>query len=496
MSGTDDKLAVASSTATGPRRTNQDEAVAVRLQAHENLWGFQALAAVADGMGGHAAGDVASRIAIETVTEVLSLRTAEGSPLVEELGGIEPAEAMARAVRLANLRIYHQAQAEASQHDMGTTLTLVGLTGDTAFVAHIGDSRGYLINESGIHQITQDHSWVARQVREERMTEEQAARSPMRNQVTRTLGYEDNVDPDMLAIPLEPGCIYLVCSDGLTEVISPDEIEETLRTSGTLQEGCEALVEKAVELGTPDNVTVACVEFGHLERGKAAAAPPPHQEITEELYPAAITRARGGSEFDVQRMKPLLGAATVALVIVAALLLRSCLLAPAQQVAEGEQIEPQPASAVELPPIEEGLAIKVLVLDGNLVAAANRHVQITIHAQEDLRQEPRTTFGPTGDYTRALSVEEVGKWAGESCTLKLSVKGDYVHVRTVPEDLDIYVDKKIVKNRRIKASSLTGEPARIGFYFPANDKSGYTVALTQIDAANLPVIDETSSSHE
>ncbi len=496
MSGTDDNITVASSTATGPRRANQDEAVAVRLQGQQNLWEFEALAGVADGMGGHAAGDVASRIAIETVTEVLSLRTADSSPLVEELGDSEPAEAMARAVRLANLRIYQQAQAEASQHDMGTTLTLVGLTHDTALVAHIGDSRGYLINESGIHQITQDHSWVAKQVREERMSEEQAARSPMRSQVTRTLGFEDNVDPDMLAIPLEPGCIYLVCSDGLTEVMSPDEIAETLRTTGTLQEGCEALVQEAIEADTPDNVTVACVEFGHLERGKAAAVPPAHQEITEELYPAAITRARGASEFDMQRIKPLLGAVAVALVIVAVLLLRSCLLAPAQQVAEGEQAEAQPASAVELPPLEEGLAVKVLVLDGNLVAAANRHVQISIHPPGDFEHEPRTTFGPTGDYTRALSVEEAGKWAGESCTLKLSVKGDYVYVRTVPEDLDIYLDKKIVKNRRIKASSLTGEPARIGFYFPANDKSGYTVALTQIDAANLPAIDETSSSHE
>ncbi len=490
MSDADSNLAVASSTATGPRRTNQDQALTLRLAGEQNLWGFEALIGVADGLGGHAAGDVASRIAMETVSEVLTLGTADSSPLVAELRDAQPAEAMARAVQLANLRIYQQAQAETSQHDMGTTLTLVGLTQDTALVAHIGDSRGYLINASGIHQITQDHSWVARQVREARMTEEQAARSPLRSQVTRTLGFEDDVAPDMLAIPLEPDCIYLVCSDGLTEVMGPDEIERTLRAAATLQEGCEALVRKAVELDTPDNVTVACLEFGHLERGTAAATPPTPQEITEELYPAAMTRTRGVGELDLQRLKPLLGAVAAILLIVVGLLLRSCLLAPAQQVAEGEPTEPQPASVVELPPLEEGLAVKVLVLDGNLVAAANRHVQITIHKQEDLRQEPRTTFGPTGDYTRALSVAEAAKWAGESCSLKLAVKGDYVQVRTVPEDLDVYLDKKIVENRRIKASLLTGEPARIGFYFPANDKSGYTVALTQIDADNLPAVEE------
>jgi len=490
MSDTDSGTRIASATTTGRRRTNQDAAIALDLQGQDNIWGFAAIVGVADGMGGHAAGEVASRIAAETVGEFLCQGGSDARPDTTELSGGEATEALAEAVRLANLRIYQQAQADDSRRDMGTTLTLVGLTQDTAVVAHVGDCRGYLVNASGIHQITQDHSWVAKQVREARMTEEEAAHSPLRAQIMRTLGVEDDVEPDMLAIPLEPGTVFLVCSDGLTDVMGAVEIEETLKTTDTLRQGCDALIGKALERSAPDNVTVACVEFGRLQRGADTSAAQ-QQEMTHELYPSLRTRGQSADHFDMRRMRPVIIAAIAAVVIASALLLRSCLLAPVRQQPEDRQPQPQTESAVELPPLEEGLAVKVAVINGDLVAAANRHVQITIHPPGPFKDEPKAVIGPDGDYTRAITDHEAAKWADKSCTVKLSVKGEYVYVRTVPEDLELYLDNKLVKERRIRVSSLTGKPARVGFYFPANDKkSGYTVALTRIDPANLPAPSE------
>ena len=490
----DRHLTIASSSSIGRRAANQDEVIALPLEGAESLWGLRGVIGVADGMGGHAAGEVASKLAGDTVAEVLGLTTASLGPLAEKISENEPAEVIAGAVRLANARIYEQAQANQAERDMGTTLTLVAFTEDTAFVAHIGDSRGYLINDSGIHQITQDHSWVARQVLEERMTEEEAAHSPLRAQVTRTLGVEGNVDPDMLAIPLEPGTAFLLCSDGVTDVLSNEEIEAALKSTRSLEAACDALIQAAYEKGSLDNISVACAEVGTLQRAapsRAAASSeaPDEDQVSDEMYPALRTRSRGADRFQFQRFKPLLIGAGVLVAIVGLVLLHSCLRAPAQQVAQdtGEDVaETHPASLVELPPIEQGLTVKVLVIEGQLVAAANRHVQLTIHPP-GIEEEPTTVIGPDSDYTRPLSETEVSNWADKSCQLTLRVKGDYVHIATVPGNLHLYVDKRRITGRRISAAALTGEPTRIGFYFPANDPDGYTVALTRINAANLPV---------
>ncbi len=490
----DSGLTIASSSSVGRRATNQDEVIALPMRSADSLWGFDGVIGVADGMGGHAAGEVASKLTGDTVAEVLTSTEAPSGQLTEELSEKEPAEVIAAAVRLANSRIYEQAQANDGQRDMGTTLTLVAFTKDTAFVAHVGDSRGYLINDGGIHQITQDHSWVARQVLAERMTEAEAARSPLRGQVTRTLGVEGNVDPDMLAIPLQPGTVLLVCSDGITDVLSNEDIEEAIRRTTTLQLGCDALVEAAYEKGSVDNISVACAEVGTLRRavssgGAVTTKVLDEDQVTEEMYPTLGTRSRGADRFRFRRLRPLLIGAAVVVAIVGLVLLRSCLMAPAQQVAQdsGEDVpETQPASLVKLPPIEQGLTVKVVAIEGQLVAAANRHVQLTIHPP-GIEEEPTTVIGPDGDYTRPLTETEASEWGDKSCQLTLRVKGDYVHITTVPGNLHIYVDKSRIMRNRIKATALTGEPTRIGFYFPANDRDGYTVALTRINAANLPV---------
>ena len=138
----DSGLTIAGSSSIGRRAANQDEVIALTMEGAQSPWGLRGIVGVADGMGGHPAGEVASKLAADTVTEVLGLTGAAAEPPAEESSDTEPAEVIAGAVRLANSRIYERAQANEAERDMGTTLTLVAFTHDTAFVAHIGDSRG------------------------------------------------------------------------------------------------------------------------------------------------------------------------------------------------------------------------------------------------------------------------------------------------------------------------------------------------------------------
>jgi hypothetical protein len=325
------------------------------------------------------------------------------------------------------------------------------------------------------------------------MTEEEAVRSPLRNQVTRTLGMAEEVVPDVVSIPLEPDTVYLVCSDGLTEALNNQEMAEVINSTADVRESCDALVGRALERGTRDNVTVVCVEYGHIRRGEAVAPAPTRQEITQQLYPTLRTRPSSVNWLSAQRLIMAGIAAAAVLLLVSVLLLRSCILAPSL-VPSDEEIEAmeerRPSAAlVELPATEQGLTVKVLVINGTLVAAANRHVELAITPTGAVDTEPRTTIGPDRDYTRALSDEEMIKWADATCQLTLWVQGDSVHWTTEPENMDLYVNRRMQKDGRVSLAALGDEPVRISFYFPANHKDAYTVALTQVDPANLPVVE-------
>jgi protein phosphatase len=490
MEGNSPQFSVATSTTTGRRSQNQDTGIAVRVDPGQNRWGFEAIIAVADGMGGHAAGDVASRIAADTVAEMLGDPHAGESetPSISDIA--EPVDAVAEVVSVANTRIYEQAQEHRSQRDMGTTLTLIALTAQTAVVAHVGDSRGYLVGHSGIVQITQDHTWVAQQVLAERMTEEEAAKSPLRSQITRTLGAEPTVEADVIAIPLETDTAFLVCSDGLTEVVSPTEIEHELRSAEDVASACTALVEKADAAGASDNATVACAVHGNVKRAAGT-----QQEVTQELLPTLRTRARGRDERALQRLKPLFIGVGVIIIVALLLLVRSCMLAPAQQTDDDLPPQPESQSVFDLPPVENGLTVKIATIDGSLVAGANRHVTLTIHPPGDFsEQEPKILLGPDSDYTRALTEQQAANWADATCSVRIWVEGNTVRFESAPEDLDIYVDKKQIAEPSVSLASIGDEGMRVGFYFPANNSDGYTVALTSIDAANLPQPSDTDEA--
>ena len=210
------------------------------------------LLAIADGMGGHASGEVASKMAIEILRESLKK---EGEPLPDRLSS---------GVRLANRMIYEAAQSQPQLNGMGTTLTALQLDGNRLSIAHVGDSRAYLIRGGVIEQITDDHTIVSEKVARGMMTREEAARSDMRNILSRALGVAPEVDVDMEGLTVSEGDQLVLCSDGLSELISDDEILAEVRSSKRPELACNELVNLANQRGGEDNLTVI-VAYLHQE---------------------------------------------------------------------------------------------------------------------------------------------------------------------------------------------------------------------------------------
>jgi serine/threonine protein phosphatase PrpC len=214
---------------------------------------------VADGMGGHQAGEVASRHAVEMVIQQYYSDTEHdvGSSLV-------------RAFRAANRAIYEQAQADPSRTGMGTTLVAAVILGRKVYLANVGDSRAYMVNRAGIDQITVDHSWVEEQMQAGLLTAEQARRHPQRNLVTRALGSRSSVEVDLFEGLMGEQDTLILCSDGLTTHLEDWELEAAVRQHPP-QEAAQLLIDTANKRGGGDNITVLIV----AGQKKAALAPAP-----------------------------------------------------------------------------------------------------------------------------------------------------------------------------------------------------------------------------
>ena len=207
--------------------------------------------AVADGMGGARAGEVASAIA----AEAFEAASAAG----------EAAEAqLARLLREANRRIYDLAVTDESHRGMGTTLTAAKVHDGEVSLAHVGDSRAYRMRDGGLEQITRDHSLVAELERSGQITPEAAEHHPQRSIITRALGPEPDVEVDTYTLSARDGDLFLLCSDGLTSMISDDEVAAIPRTSATLDEAADALIKAANQSGGKDNITVVLFRIGEL----------------------------------------------------------------------------------------------------------------------------------------------------------------------------------------------------------------------------------------
>ncbi|MEJ2216019.1 MAG: protein phosphatase 2C domain-containing protein [Gemmatimonadota bacterium] len=207
--------------------------------------------AVADGMGGHAAGEVASAIAVQTIER-------EAETAVER--GAGPYDVAADAVRTANTAILDEARRDAAKQGMGTTASVLITPDDARFrIAHVGDSRVYLLRDEALSQLTVDHTGVHEQVRRGALTEEDARRHPFASVLTRVLGTDVVVDVDLIDGDARPGDLFLICSDGLTAVLDDAALHVVLGRPDSLQARADALVRAAIEGGGPDNITVVLV---------------------------------------------------------------------------------------------------------------------------------------------------------------------------------------------------------------------------------------------
>jgi protein phosphatase len=265
-------LTFAAKTDLGQVRENNEDKFDWWAPEDESLLAARGrLFAVADGMGGHAAGQIAAEMALKTIGDSY-FSSARGAP----------EDALKLAIVKANTEVFDTARAIPSRKGMGCTIVLAAVVGEEVAIAWAGDSRIYRIREGRAEQLTEDHSWVREQVRSGALTEAEAERSPYRNIITRCLGPEPAVTPEARREPLRAGDILVLCSDGLTGVVSDDDIAEIV-SSRPPTFACKDLIGLANRRGGPDNITAAIIRVD----GDAAPAviEPPSVEGTSAETP-------------------------------------------------------------------------------------------------------------------------------------------------------------------------------------------------------------------
>ena len=282
------RLVFAAATDVGRMRKNNED----------SYLSSKPVAAVADGMGGHSAGEVASAIAIE---ELAALR--DRGPWGNETAATDD---LRQAILRANRRIREMAASDRKLNGMGTTLVALLEDGDMVHVANVGDSRGYLLRQGELSQVTVDHSLVQELVDDGRLSPEDAERHPQRSVITRALGIDPEVEFDLFTYKLQVGDRLLLCSDGLSDVVEPAQIRKVLLRVRSAQRAARELVTVANEQGGPDNITVIVVDAvdeaaadveeaggdttGDLAAGSATGALP----VVGDAELDGDRRARGG----------------------------------------------------------------------------------------------------------------------------------------------------------------------------------------------------------
>lgn len=215
------------------------------------------LAVLADGMGGHQAGEVASRMAVDIITAYFA--DAPRGRLSRK-SAVKP-QALVDAIRKANAAVYEAAQARPDYRGMGSTVVVAMFAGNRLCVGHVGDSRLYRFRNGALEQLTKDHSVVQELINRGLYTPEEARQSTAKNLVTRALGVEPVIEPDTASTAVNPGDIFLLCSDGLTDVVSDEQIAEILRNHGSnVDRATKQLVDRANAQGGPDNISVVLVQ--------------------------------------------------------------------------------------------------------------------------------------------------------------------------------------------------------------------------------------------
>jgi protein phosphatase len=268
------RFVVAGQTDVGRQRKHNEDCVLLRPE-HD-------LFVVADGMGGHNAGDVASKLVVSSLGNYFEA-TANGAPLgdlPEEYGRLSPGgKRIAAGVRKANLDVFTISNTHQQHHGMGSTVVAIHMAEGMAHIAHVGDSRCYRIRDGHIQQMTRDHSLIndALDMKPD-LTPEELKRLP-KNIITRALGMKDAVKVDVKSEPTMVGDVYLLCSDGLTGMVPPEQILEVITLTTEPQEACELLVAEANDAGGTDNISAVLVR---VEDALAEPLSAPHVEIAAD----------------------------------------------------------------------------------------------------------------------------------------------------------------------------------------------------------------------
>jgi protein phosphatase len=223
----------------------------VRPQNEDSYHRDHPLYVVADGLGGHAAGEVASALVVERLTQV---------SLSDDASAEDARQQLADAVREANVTIHRSADEDPQRAGMGTTVTAAVAVGDRMCFAHVGDSRGYLVRDGQLQRVTEDHTPVQRAVNAGVLSEEDALRHPSRHVLAQAVGLDDDVEVDTPTVELRPGDRVLLCTDGLTDPVPDTELQRLIVDFKTPDEAVEGLITAALQRGGPDNVTVLVVD--------------------------------------------------------------------------------------------------------------------------------------------------------------------------------------------------------------------------------------------
>lgn len=250
-------LAFAGKTDVGRKREHNEDQFLINAK--------HGLFTIADGMGGHAAGEVASRIAVDVINEFIELSGDDSDitwPFEFDEGVSMEENRIFTAIKLANMKIFEVIRERPDLEGMGTTLVTLLVQGESAYIGHVGDSRAYLVRDGKIRQLTSDHSWVNEQMKLGVLTRAEAANHPFRNVVTRALGGRDIIKADLTCEKLNEGDVVLLCSDGLNSMMDDDSIRDiVVEHADDLEGACDALVEAANDAGGDDNISVVLLRY-------------------------------------------------------------------------------------------------------------------------------------------------------------------------------------------------------------------------------------------
>jgi protein phosphatase len=276
-------IASSAHTDTGRRRRRNEDAFVCEPP----------LFAVADGMGGAQAGEVASRLAAESLRE-------------QELGGLSSPEQTVELIREANRRVYAYSSENASARGMGTTMTVALVEGNVVTIGHVGDSRAYLLRDDQLTQLTQDHSLVAELVRSGRLSAKEAESHPRRSVITRALGTDSEVEVDVLSLRAQDRDVFLLCSDGLTSMVSDEEIARLLLSArDDLDDAGKKLIAAANQAGGEDNITVVLFkpEVGKPEPESSIAQEPDSAKTLSEVDAVPVLKLEPKQSLRSQRSR-------------------------------------------------------------------------------------------------------------------------------------------------------------------------------------------------